>query len=186
MGDVTHIAKVYIADCPLGKGLFATQDLRAGEEVFVCTGRIITLDSVLAKGAHAPNPIQITKTEYIDVEAPGVFINHSCDPNAGLVENRIVMALRDILRGEEVCFDYSTSMSEQLWTMQCLCGSPRCRGVIGDFHLLPVELQVHYLAVGIVQEFIREECRELLPPAAWHKVEALRASLQVRRLDAAA
>lgn len=76
--------------------------------------------------------------------APGLFfdmvdqtrwINHSCDPNAG-VESGVgadgapwarIVARRDLQAGEEVCYDYA--FSEAL-AEPCACGSPRCRGRI--------------------------------------------------------
>jgi hypothetical protein len=57
--------------------------------------------------------------------------NHSCDPNAGFVTGEpILFALRDIAVGAEICWDYSTSLSEPAWTLECRCGSPQCRGTI--------------------------------------------------------
>jgi hypothetical protein len=59
------------------------------------------------------------------------MINHSCDANAGFLEGTPALyALRDIAAGEEICWDYSTSISEPGWTLACHCGSARCRGVI--------------------------------------------------------
>jgi hypothetical protein len=57
--------------------------------------------------------------------------NHSCSPNAGFVTGEpILYALRDISAGEEICWDYSTSISYPGWTLECRCGSPRCRGTV--------------------------------------------------------
>lgn len=57
--------------------------------------------------------------------------NHSCDPNAGFVAGEpSLFALRDIAPGEEICFDYSTSLSEPGWNLDCRCGSPQCRGIV--------------------------------------------------------
>jgi hypothetical protein len=56
-------------------------------------------------------------------------------------------------------FDYSTAIGRNHWAVQCRCGNAKCRGVIGDFHRLPVPLQVHYLRLGIVPQFIVWECQ---------------------------
>lgn len=87
-------------------------------------------------------------------------MNHSCEPNAGVVDDTVLIALRDIAPGEEITFDYSTTMSEQLETMQCLCGQATCRRVIGDFHDLPRAVKDRYLAARLVQQFIVAEHRE--------------------------
>ena len=78
-------------------------------------------------------------------------MNHSCDPNAGLKEDREMVALREIQPGEEVAFDYSTTMSERHWTMPCACGAAGCRKVVGDFHELPILVQQRYLQLAVVQ-----------------------------------
>ena len=53
------------------------------------------------------------------------------DPNAGFAAGEPVLyALRDIRAGEEVCFDYSTAMSEAGWELECRCGAAGCRGVV--------------------------------------------------------
>ena len=78
-------------------------------------------------------------------DARSRVVNHSCSPNAGLRSNRILVALRNIGCGEEICYDYSTTMSEGRWTMQCRCGHLNCRSTVGDFHDLPTPRQQHYL-----------------------------------------
>ena len=94
--------------------------------------------------------------KYIDTQAPAVFVNHSCDPNAGIRNDENMVALRDIAAGEEVRFDYSTTMEEQSFTMQCLCGLPQCRHVIKDFSTLPQHLKERYLDLRIVMNFIQD------------------------------
>jgi hypothetical protein len=71
----------------------------------------------------------------------------------------VLIALRDILPGEEIRYDYSTTMGAGCWTIQCLCGSKECRGLIADFHLLAAEIQSEYLRLGIVQRCIVERMR---------------------------
>ncbi|GMF25684.1 unnamed protein product [Phytophthora lilii] len=62
------------------------------------------------------------------------FINHSCDPNCGVEkwdvkgeERCAIFALRDIVAGEELTFDYKF----ESFSKACLCGAPNCRKVIG-------------------------------------------------------
>ena len=68
--------------------------------------------------------------------------------------------------GEEIRFDYSTTMLERAWELNCACGSPRCRGLIQDFDLLPIALQTFYLRLGIVQNFIVNEIESVKGLAA--------------------
>jgi hypothetical protein len=147
-------AGVYVADCDHGRGLFVSRDVAPGEVILRFTGPVIGLAEALAKGEDQANPLQVGPREYIDLEPPGVFINHSCDPNAGVRDDVVLVALRAIPAGKEVRFDYSTSMWEEKWTMVCQCGSPDCRGLVRDFPLLAGEVRARYLSLGVVQRFI--------------------------------
>lgn len=148
---------VVVRQGDLGRGVYAGRPLRAGERILRFDGPVLTHAHVLTFGEAQAYALQIGPDEYIDTLAPGRFTNHSCQPNAGVIENRVLLALRPIARGEEVRFDYSTTMSENHWTMACRCGAKTCRGVIRDFHLLPPELQFRYIGLGIVQQFIAQE-----------------------------
>ena len=80
------------------------------------------------------------------------FVNHSCDPNAGVrIEGTAaeLFAIRDIAAGEEILFDYSTTLDEEDFTMDCRCGSPSCRGRVGDGRDLPDDVWQRYLGLGI-------------------------------------
>jgi len=152
--------RTYIGDCALGRGVFAGETIRQAETILHFTGPEISLEQALLKGPLSFNVLQIGAREYLDIEQPGVSLNHSCQPNAGVVDNVVLIALRDLLPDEEITFDYSTTMSEQFETMECRCGSPACRGVVGDFHELPPALKDRYLAARLVQSFIVAEHRQ--------------------------
>ena len=148
---------VKVATSPHGLGLHASTDILAGSSVITFTGQVLCLDDVLASDRDECYPMQIGRLTYLDLDGPCRLINHNCLPNAGLRSDRILIALRNIKAGEEICYDYSTTMSERRWSMQCRCGAPNCRGTIADFHNLPAALQEHYLQLGIVQCFIVQE-----------------------------
>jgi uncharacterized protein len=150
---------VTIEKCELGLGLFAATDIRANSAIFRFEGQILRTPQVEALGDAACYPIQIGPTEYLDPQPPGRFINHSCAPNTGIRNDNELIALVDIHCGEELRFDYSTTMSERSWTMACHCGAPACRKLIRDFRELPTTLQQHYLSLGIVQSFIVMDMR---------------------------
>lgn len=151
---------IYVAECELGRGIFAARAIRKGEIVLNFRGRRFDRDDPIHHTADASLLLQTGSRTYILPEAPSVYVNHSCDPSAGLVGNRRLVALRDILPGEQVTFDYSTSMDDGLWSLQCLCGHPECRGLIEDFRHLPRRVQQHYLDLGVVQGFIARRYRQ--------------------------
>jgi len=104
-------------------------------------------------------PLQIDNDVYIDTLPVGVFVNHSCGPNAGIRQDKDLVALRQILQGEEIRFDYSTTMQEMSFTMECRCGDRNCRHIVNDFSTLPETQQQVYLQAGIVMSFIAKQYR---------------------------
>ncbi len=139
------------------KGLFTSQTIYQGEEILKCTGKEFSLEEAIAKGELESNVLQVAEKGYIDFEEPGVLVNHSCNPNAGITKSLMLIAIRDISTGEEITFDYSTTMDEDYWTMKCSCGEKTCRKRVKDFKYLPKELQKKYLQLGIVQAFIEKK-----------------------------
>jgi len=163
---------VYVAKSDLGLGVFARQAFAIGDEILRFCGPVISLDEALAKGEEQGNTFQIGDALYLDLERPGVLVNHSCEPNTGVVEDRILVALRPISQGEEIRFDYSTTMWDGCWTMRCRCGSSKCRGLVSDFPELPAELRAEYLRLCVVQEFIVRRLRGASPAAPGTSCEA--------------
>ena len=109
-----------------GVGVFATRPFRRGETVLV--GEIARrLD---ANDAHAS---QVGPSEYVLLAGLGPKVNHSCDPNCGIVGSILLVTRRDVDAGEELCFDYAMTDSDDYDTFECTCGTDRCRGVVtGD------------------------------------------------------
>jgi hypothetical protein len=62
-------------------------------------------------------------------------MNHSCDPNAAM-NGRNLVAVRAVLPGEEIAFDYNTNEYEMATPFLCRCGSPACAGLIRGFKYL--------------------------------------------------
>lgn len=149
--------KVYIGKSPFGVGVFAKVHIEPRETIIFLNGALIGFEETQRpQGEYA---VQIGSNEYVDPIRPGRYLNHSCEPNAGFVEGIQLIALEAIAPGEEVVFDYSTTMLERSWELDCQCGAKQCRGRIQDFDLLPASLQRRYLQLGIVQNFILEALR---------------------------
>jgi hypothetical protein len=158
-----NLSTVEVRSSAFGRGLFASQPFQPGQPILVFTGPVLDHAEVLALGEEQVYALQIGPDEYLDTIPPGRYTSHSCDPNAGIMNDRVLIALRPIVRGEEIRFDYSTTMSEDHWTMECRCGEPFCRRVILDFHHLPPIAQNRYLQLGVVQHFIVDEVRRRSP-----------------------
>ncbi|MBS0263011.1 MAG: SET domain-containing protein [Planctomycetes bacterium] len=146
----------FVAQSQIGRGLFAGEPIASGTCILEFSGPILCLTEVRAKGQAAANALQIGVDRYIYLDEPGRYVNHSCAPNAAVVEDTKLVALRPIAAGEEIFFDYSTTVSDG-WTMACLCGTAECRGLVVAFQLLPEKLRRRYVILGQVQRFIREQ-----------------------------
>ena len=147
-------AGVEVKPCEFGLGLFATQSFQAGQTILIFNGAELSFEAMLARGEDEANALQIDNHLYLDIGAPGVYANHSCLPNAGIRQDRFLVALRPIAPGEEIRYDYSTTMWEEHWTMACRCGQMNCRRQVNDFPTLPPQLQRRYLSLAVVQSFI--------------------------------
>ncbi len=150
---------IYVDECDVGLGVFANRPIRTGEIILTFEGPIIDFAEAKGRGAWECMTLQVGPDKYLDPLPPGVLVNHSCDPNSGIRSDRHVVALRDIPRGEEVRYDYSTTMEEKSFTMPCRCGAAGCRRVVDDFSTLPRQVQQTYLAKGVVMSFIVKQLR---------------------------
>tara|TARA_B110000285_G_scaffold28681_1_gene28835 strand:- start:5430 stop:5783 length:354 start_codon:yes stop_codon:yes gene_type:complete len=78
------------------------------------SGLFILKDEVLCvlTGELFPKPtkftIEIGKNEHI-LDHYGMYFNHSSDDPTVEINGKNVIALRDIMVGEEICFDYNNS-----------------------------------------------------------------------------
>jgi hypothetical protein len=120
-----------------GKSVIAREHIAQGELIAVWSGRIVAGEEL----KHLPpeirmHTVQVEENLYLaslaDSEPPD-YINHSCDPNAGLDGQIAIVAMREIEPGEEVTIDYAMCDGSPYDEFDCACGSPRCRiRVTGD------------------------------------------------------
>jgi hypothetical protein len=134
---------VSVAECSLGYGIFADGDFKKGDIIFAWEG-------ITKKGIYpwyvGDRWLQIGKFQWLDpsISNPGYYINHSCNPNSGIRNSVKMVAMRDIKKGEEVTFDYSTSETEDGWYLICHCGEKNCRRIIKPYEFLSKELKLRY------------------------------------------
>ena len=130
-----------------GRGLFARERVRTGEMLLAWGGDVVTGDMLkwMSEEKHRLS-VQIEEDLYLVTpnEGPADWVNHSCDPNAGLVGQIVLVALRDVRPGEEICFDYATTDGSAYDEFACGCGSARCRGHVTGEDWRQPELQTRY------------------------------------------
>ncbi len=129
------------SNCYIGKsgieglGVFAKKKIKKGDMILIWGGRILSSAELANIVKKAPEfdffPVEVANGFYI---APSNIhqiddayrINHSCNPNAGIKGQTLVVARKDIHAGEEICFDYETSDIINM-SFICTCGSKFCR-----------------------------------------------------------
>lgn len=124
-----------------GRGLFTRKKIPQQALAFIVKGstRFFRAKNESEYFLH-PNWFAVDKDTWIDPAEPYVFLNHSCNPNLGINDRREFIALRDILPGEELTFDYSITEDEVGWYMNCACGEVNCRKVIRSIQFLPTNV----------------------------------------------
>ena len=117
-----------------GYSVIARAVIDPGELIGVWSGRIVAADMLdTLPVAIRRHTVQIEEGLYlasVEAEAPPDFINHSCEPNAGLEGQIAVVALRRILPGEEVTIDYAMCDGSPYDEFECGCGANICRGMV--------------------------------------------------------
>ena len=119
---------IEVRDGQLGKGVYATRTIEPGCCILQGSGRRVS-----RRSRHS---LQVDHDRHIVITGPIELINHSCDPNCGVLVRRgldslEIHALRTIEPGEELFTDYASFESEILHMPDpCLCGSDSCRGRI--------------------------------------------------------
>ncbi len=152
---------VFVGKNHLGRAVFAARAFEEGAAILKFSGPAISRAGVPRDCSGAKDRfMQIDHDRYLGPSGGADdFINHSCDPNAGIrfaAYGLLLITLRPIAEGEELCWDYSTTMHRNNWVMRCACRSPNCRGLIGEFESLPETRRAYYLAKNVVAPFIRE------------------------------
>lgn len=160
-----------------GWGSFAVEKIKAGETVAGFGGWCITremLNELPEERQH--RSIQVDENLYLvsrDDREAGDCFNHSCDPNCGLVGSTILVAMRDIEIGDELCFDYATCDDSDYDEFICGCGTKECRGKVTGLDWKRPELRIKYhgwFSAYLARKILAEENEALAKLAAEEKV----------------
>ena len=149
-------SNIYAKDTGIyGKSLFAKRNFKKGEVVFAASGSIIKESNFYT--------IPISKELFIEPREPegnlSQYICHSCEPNLGVKNRTLFVAMRDIQMDEEVTIDYAMIVGEfpepawEGWdNWRCKCGRATCRGKVKGYSQLTPEEKKKY--DGYVSDFL--------------------------------
>lgn len=137
-----------------GKGIFATDNIKAGTFIIEYTGERITAQEADYIESDDPDDpwhtfnFALDNGMVIDPRFTGndaKYMNHSCDPNCETRQEGdqvFIYAIKDITKGDELFFDYSLHCDEEYTTefkarYTCRCGSSNCRGTMLNLDYTP-------------------------------------------------
>jgi SET domain-containing protein len=136
-----------------GNGEFAIKDIKKDEIIAIFGGHVMRR----VERNNLPEnikylPIGIDEEMFIGPKSieeidDADWFNHSCEPNAGIKGQIMLVAMRDIKMGEEITFDYVMSCSqndEKRILFKCGCGLSNCRKEITNLDWKNPELQQKY------------------------------------------
>jgi len=141
----------YRASSIEGNGRFAKENIKKNEIVAIRSGHIVN-GLQLLENAKVINGSehQIADNFYLvpliekEFQEVMCYLNHSCQANVGMQGNVVIVAMRDIVAGEELCLDYSMIFNNDM-QFECRCGLKNCREIVTGKDWMKKELQEKYL-----------------------------------------
>ncbi len=130
-----------------GRGVFAKRKIHEGARIIEYVGAHVPIDTMFAARVDGKlasiYSFRLNDTTIIDGSVDGNdsrFINHCCEPNCetySFDDHMYVYAKREILRGEELTFDYRLGSAsgkkptkKERDAYPCRCGAAKCRGTM--------------------------------------------------------
>ncbi len=170
--EASPTSVVEVRESPIGgKGCFALRPIAKGETIHILSGELLTGDEIdrriISGKARPDDELQIDEDLFYQLDTPSYFFNHSCDPNGGIRNRSELFALRNIAEGEELTYDYATTVGTEIapswllvnnnWVMECNCKSETCRGEIRPVTSIPENTLHRYFKIGAFPNFIRNQ-----------------------------
>src|SRR5438132_5874153 len=124
-----------------GRGLFANKRFKKNQTLFTVEGKV-RFDSYGPDYRIGPRWFGIDDKTWLSTSrnSYAYYLNHSCNPNSGIRDKVIIVAMRDIERGEEITLDYSITEADPYSKMKWKCGNRHCRKIIRSIQLLPEDV----------------------------------------------
>ena len=134
-----------------GRGLFATGDIGKDEIVAVKGGHIVDRKTLREEITPVLGPVEIQIDDDLFIapvtvqerELSMLYLNHSCDPNLGIIGEITFVAIRDIRADEELTHDWAMTDDDD-YSVECNCGAPDCRKTLTGKDWQRLDLQKRY------------------------------------------
>lgn len=146
-----------------GKGLYSLVHFADNQVLLPFTGKVLDKKTVYElPDTKSEVLLQIGPVAYLDLANDiSLFINHSCNPNTRvkiLSQSAFLIATRAILPGEELCFDYSLTSTENIndWSMTCKCNEWNCRKIVSGYPALSDKEKAKYSKLDTVPNYVKK------------------------------
>lgn len=144
-----------------GSGIFAKKNIKKGEKLAIFGGYVVRIDEEpIDTGIQIDDNLILTSFDHND---PADFVNHSCNPNAGIKGQNFLVSMKKIKKGEQVCFDYAMCLysknKSDFYSLDCKCGSKKCRGKVTSNDWKIPELQKKYR--GYFEQFLQDKIKRI-------------------------
>lgn len=120
-----------------GEGLFADEDIKQGQIILSFGGILCLQEDRYSDKVLRSTCVGVTENINLCELASNNkdisdYINHSCSPNAGMLDSITIVAIKPIKKEEEILCDYAFWEGNIEWVMKhnCNCKSSNCRTVI--------------------------------------------------------
>jgi uncharacterized protein len=151
-----------------GNGLSTTCDLPEGTLLMIWGGDVVARQGIDYSRYRTETVVPISETHYLalpvtdDGESLDVFLNHSCDPTAWLMDEVTVVARCALKAGEEITTEFATWFDYEPGSVysaggMCKCGSPLCRKILSPRDWQRAELQERF--AGHFSPFLQRRIR---------------------------
>ena len=148
-----------------GRGVFAGEDIKKRRVVYILDGITMTPKDFASKvnsdKENIDDPLQVGKRTYIDLDKISRIFNHSCNPSVGVRNRSELFALKDIKNGDEITYDYSSTIAPTEWKMRCNCESINCRKILSDVKSIPKQQIDFYKKQGALQRYMKKILKEI-------------------------
>lgn len=146
----------------LGKGVFASNRIYSGDPIMIFGGEQVSSADIV----DFTHYLQIGPDLYLGPSGDyDDYVNHNCDPNCAVYfenDQVVLKAIKDICPEEQLSLDYGTIQFNEPTVILCQCGSENCRKIIGNFYLMPEDLQNRYLddkIVPLLTKYTKEDLK---------------------------
>ena len=130
-------SKVEKRNSPIhGEGLFCKTDsaIKKGDVILIKGGHELHRSEMLST-ASADSYLPIGDDLFLaakseeEEKSVRLYMNHSCAPNVGMLDDRTFIAIRSIKGNEELTIDYAFIFNDE-FSFKCHCGNKNCRHII--------------------------------------------------------